>query len=58
MFSLKGRRMNMKELVKTKIKVKDNMVGIIRIGDVDYISLTDLARYKNPDYPSDVTKNW
>lgn len=31
---------------KTKIKVKDNLVGIMRIGDIDYISLTDLARYK------------
>lgn len=50
--------MIMKELVKTKIKVKDNMVGIIRIGDVDYISLTDLARYKNPIEPKDVVKNW
>ena len=48
----------MKELIKTKIKVKDNMIGIIRIGDVDYISLTDLARYKNPIEPKDVVKNW
>lgn len=47
-----------KELVKTRIKVKENMVGIIRIGDVDYISLTDLARYKNPIEPKDVVKNW
>lgn len=47
-----------KEIAKTKIKVKDNMVGIIRIGDIDYISLTDLARYKNPIEPKDVVKNW
>lgn len=46
------------EIAKTKIKVKDNMVGIIRIGDIDYISLTDLARYKNPIEPKDVVKNW
>lgn len=30
-------------LVKTEIDVKSNKVGIMRIGDVDYISLTDLA---------------
>lgn len=47
-----------KEIAKTKIIVKDNLVGIMRIGDVDYISLTDLARYKNPIEPKDVVKNW
>jgi len=47
-----------KELVKTSIKVKENMINIIRIGEVDYISLTDLARYKNPIEPKDVVKNW
>ena len=34
-----------KDLVKTEINVIDNKIGIMRIGDVDYISLTDLARY-------------
>lgn len=24
----------------------------------DYISLTDIARYKNPEFPADVVKNW
>ena len=24
----------------------------------DYINLTDIARWKNPDAPSDVVKNW
>lgn len=24
----------------------------------DYISLTDIARHKNPDFPADVIKNW
>ncbi|MCI8397716.1 MAG: KilA-N domain-containing protein [Clostridia bacterium] len=47
-----------KELIKTRIKVKDNLVSVIRIGNVDYISLTDLARYKNPIEPKDVIKNW
>lgn len=30
------------------MKVKDNLVGVIRVGNVDYISLTDLAKYENP----------
>ncbi len=47
-----------KELIKTQMKVKDNLVSVIRIGNVDYISLTDLARYKNPIEPKDVIKNW
>lgn len=47
-----------KELIKTQMKVKDNLVNVIRIGNVDYISLTDLARYKNPIEPKDVIKNW
>lgn len=46
------------EVKKRKIKVKDNMVSIIRVGNTDYISLTDLARYKNPIEPKDVIKNW
>ncbi len=44
--------------VKTEINVIDNKIGIMRIGDVDYISLTDLARYQNPEDPSGVIRNW
>lgn len=33
-----------KELIKTNIKVKDTLVSILRVGKIDYISLTDLAR--------------
>lgn len=47
-----------KEVIKAQMKVKDNLVSVIRIGNVDYISLTDLARYKNPIEPKDVIKNW
>lgn len=47
-----------KEFIKTQMKVKENLVNVIRIGKVDYISLTDLARYKNPIEPKDVIKNW
>lgn len=47
-----------RELIKTQMKVKNNLVNVIRIENVDYISLTDLARYKNPIEPKDVIKNW
>ena len=40
-----------KDLVKTEINVIDNKIGIMRIGDVDYISLTDLARYADAEKP-------
>lgn len=47
-----------KEIIKTQMKVKNNLVSVIRVGDVDYISLTDLARYKNPLTPGDVIIKW
>ena len=47
-----------KEIIKTEIIVKDTLVSVMRVGDVDYISLTDLARYKNPLTPGDVIIKW
>ena len=47
-----------KDLVTTEIVVKENKVGILRIGNVNYISLTDLARYQNSSDPSFTVKNW
>lgn len=38
--------------------VNENEVRVMWIDNEDYISLTDLARYKNPDNPSDVIKKW
>lgn len=40
-----------KDLVKTEINVIDNKIGIIRIRNVDYISLTNLARYADAEEP-------
>ena len=47
-----------KDLVTTEIVVKENKVGILRVGNVNYISLTDLARYQNSSDPSFTVKNW
>ena len=47
-----------KDLVKTEINVIDNKIGIMRIGDVDYISLTDLARYADVEEPRLPIRDW
>jgi hypothetical protein len=41
-----------------KILVKDVRVNLFSKGNIEYISLTDMARYKNSDEPKDVVKNW
>lgn len=47
-----------KEIVKTEIKVNDSKISIIRIGNKEYISLTDLARYADEDDPRYPIQNW
>ena len=47
-----------KNLVKTEINVIDNKIGIMRIGNVDYISLTDLARYADAEEPRLPIRDW
>jgi KilA-N domain len=41
-----------------KINIKHNEVTIISIENIDYISLTDIAKYKNINNADDVIKNW
>ena len=40
------------------IKVKDRPVALFFSDNDDYISLTDIARFKNPEEPKDTVKNW
>ncbi len=40
---------------KVKLIVQDQEIAIVKD---DYISLTDIAKSKNPDEPRDVVKNW
>ncbi len=47
-----------KEIIKAQMKVKDNLVNVIRVGNVDYISLTDLARFKDPTRFDYIIQNW
>jgi hypothetical protein len=41
-----------------KINVKGVLVSFNRVNKADFISLTDIAKYKNPDAPADIVKNW
>lgn len=43
---------------KTAVDVKGNSVSLIEKNKDYYISLTDIARHKNPDEPKDIVKNW
>ena len=58
-FGMAKRRGNIvNNKVTTIMNVKENEIRVMRIDDEDYISLTDLARYKNPEDPSNVIKKW
>jgi hypothetical protein len=41
-----------------KLDVEGKEITIISKKEFDYISLTDIAKYKNPDSPADIVKNW
>ena len=47
-----------KNIVKTEMNVNETKVSIMRVDNIDYISLTDLATYSNPSDPSGVIRNW
>lgn len=41
-----------------KIEVLNHKIVFFEIKDDDFISITDIAKYKNPDAPADTIKNW
>ena len=41
-----------------KVNVFDKQVSLYLLGVEEYISLTDIAKFKNPDAPADIIKNW
>jgi hypothetical protein len=45
-------------LIQTEMDVNNNKIRVMRINDVDYISLTDLAKYSNPENPANVIIHW
>lgn len=44
--------------IKQIIEVKGTQIAIIQVNQTDYISLTNIARHKNPVEPKDIVKNW
>jgi len=44
--------------MEKKLIVKNININFFSCKDEDYISLTDIARYKNSIEPKDVVKNW
>ena len=47
-----------KELMQTQMNVNNRQVRVMRVENIDYISLTDLAKYQNENDPSGVIRNW
>ena len=45
-------------MLMAKIIVKDTEIVLYKKEQENYISITDIARYKNPVEPKDVVKNW
>ena len=46
----------MNEII-TKLHVKNKLVNVMKFGNVDYISLTDIAKSENSQEPSFIIKN-
>ena len=44
--------------MKIEIIVKQNKIGILKVGNINYISLTDLARYKDKNRTDYIIQNW
>jgi len=45
-------------IVKTELNVINNKISIMRVNNVDYISITDLARYKDKERTDYIIQNW
>ena len=48
----------MNDKITTVMNVRENDIKVMRVNGEDYISLTDLARYKNDTNPGDVIIKW
>ena len=48
----------MDSTIKTEIEVNDEKIKVLRINGVEYISLTDLAKFKNDKNPANVIIHW
>lgn len=46
------------EIIKSELEVNDNKIKVITIDNKEFISLTDLARYVNPEEPKIPIQTW
>jgi hypothetical protein len=44
--------------MKAKLQVLDQSISTDTIGDIEYICITDIARFKNPERTDDLIRNW
>ena len=58
MFLSKGGDVMNDRIIKTIIIVKEQKISVLRIGNIEYISLTDLARYADNDEPRLPIRDW
>ena len=47
-----------KDFINSEIIVKNTSIRVLRIGSVDYISLTDLAKFKDSERFDYIIQNW
>lgn len=50
--------METKQFIESEMNVNDNKIKVILVDDKEYISLTDLARYANPEEPKIPIQTW
>ena len=46
------------ETIQTEMIVKGNSIRVMRVGNIDYISLTDLAKFKDSERFDYIIQNW
>ena len=46
------------ESLKTELNIINNKIGVVKIRNISYISLTDLARYKDRERTNYIIQNW
>ena len=42
----------------SKISIKGTDITVFKVNKEDYISLTDIAKYRSAEAPADIVKNW
>ena len=45
-------------IIKVELNVNDRIIKLLKINNSDFISLTDLARYANPEDPKIPVQTW